>query len=53
MKLYYRDKSGVMRAIPGLDTYGPDLTIFVSKSVYTLSRSDAGEDNISWMFVVK
>ena len=50
MKLYYRDKSGVMRAIPGLATYGDDLTIFVSKSVYTLPR---GEDNISWMFVVK
>ena len=50
MKLYYRDKSGVMRAIPGLATYGNDLTIFVSKSVYTLSRS---EDSISWMFEVK
>jgi len=50
MKLYYRDKSGVMRAIPGLSTYGGDLTIFVHRSVYTLSRSD---DSISWMFNVK
>ena len=50
MKLYYRDKSGVMRAIPGLATYGDNLTIFMDRSVYTLSRSD---DEISWMFVVK
>jgi len=49
MKLYYRDKSGVMRAIPGLSTYGPDRTIFVHKSVYKLSRSDL----VSYSFEVK
>jgi len=49
MKLYYRDKSGVMRAIPGLSTYGPNLTIFVHKSVYKLSRTGS----IDYQFEVK
>jgi hypothetical protein len=47
MKVYYRDQSKVMRAIPGIIMHGK--TIFIDKSVYTLSRTDAYD----WMFVVK
>jgi len=36
MKVYYRDKSKVMRAIPGVTIH--NSTIFINKSVYTLSR---------------
>jgi len=46
MKVYYRDKSKVMRAIPGLTIHRS--TIFIDKSVYTLTRTD----DYDWMFVV-
>jgi hypothetical protein len=46
MKVYVRDKSKVMRAIPGVTIH--NSTIFINKSVYTLSRTD----DFSWMFVV-
>jgi len=41
MKLYYRDKSGVMRAIPGIVTYGPNQMLFITKSVYKITRNDS------------
>jgi len=47
MKVYVRDKKKVMRAIPGITIHGK--TIFIHKSVYTLSRTDKHD----WMFVVE
>jgi len=41
MKLYYRDKSGVMRSIPGIVTYGPNQMLFIAKSVYEITRNDS------------
>jgi len=46
VKVYARDKSKVMRAIPGI-TYIKG-TLFIDKSVYTLARTDS----IDWMFRV-
>jgi len=46
MKVYYRDKKKVMRAIPGVTMH--HSTIFIDKSVYTLTRTD----DFSWMFRV-
>jgi len=46
MKVYYRDKSKVMRAIPGI-TYD-NGNIFIEKSVYTITRKNI----IHWVLQV-
>ena len=42
MKLYFRDKDGVMRAVDGVRLVDREMKVlFIDKSVYTLTSDDS------------